>query len=117
MFNLVVEHRESSFSRSLRRRRFMVAGIVAAVEAVLVLVGIVPWWLAVVAAVVALALYVGWGRQHSAPAVRSVTWVAAASQLVVVLVPVAIVLAGLLALVGVVVLAAAALTVLLLDRR
>lgn len=38
MSNLVVEHGESSFSRRLRRRRFAVAGVVAGLEAVLVLV-------------------------------------------------------------------------------
>ena len=117
MSNSVVEHRESPLSRSLRRRRFVVAGVIAGLEAVLVLVGIVPWWLAVVAAVVAVTAYAGWAREHPAPFVRSVGWVAAASQLVVVLVPVGIVLLGLLALVGVVALAAVALTVLLLDRR
>jgi hypothetical protein len=112
-----VEHGEGSFSRSLRRRRVIVAGVIAGVEAILVLTDIVPWWAAVLAAVAAVALYVGWAREHSAPAIRSVAWVAAASQLVVVLVPVAIVLIGLLAIVGIVVLAAVALTVLLLDRR
>ncbi|MSO95216.1 MAG: hypothetical protein EXQ81_05405 [Thermoleophilia bacterium] len=117
MSNLVVEHREGSFSRGLRRRRFIVAGGVATVEAVLVLADLVPWWAVVVAAVAAMAFYVGVGRAHSVPIIRSVSWVAAASQLVVVLVPVAVVLLGFLAFVGVVVLAVLALIVLLLDRR
>ncbi len=117
MSNAVVEHGEGSFSRSLRRRRFIVAAVVAGVEAVLVLADVIPWWVAILAAIAAVATYVGWARDHSAPIVRSIAWVAAASQLVVVLVPVAIVLAGLLAIVGVVVLAAIALAVLLLDRR
>ncbi len=81
------------------------------------LVDLIPWWVAILAAIAAVALYVGWAREHANPIVRSVAWVVAASQLVVVLVPVAIVLAGLLAIVGVVVLAVIALTVLLLDRR
>ena len=117
MSNLVVEHGEGSFSRSLRQRRFIVAGVIAGVEAVLVLADVVPWWAAVLAALAAVGIYVAWARDHSAPAVRSISWVAAASQLIVVLVPVAIVLVGLLAIVGIVVLAAIALTVLLLDRR
>jgi hypothetical protein len=115
--NVVVEHGEGSFSRGLRRRRFLVAGVIAALEATLVLAGVLPWWVAVLAAFVAAALYVGWARQHRAPLVRSVAWVAAASQLVVVLVPVTIVLVGLLALAALVLLAVIALTVLLLDRR
>ena len=115
--NFVVEHGEGSFARRLRRRRFLVAAVIASVEAILVLSGVVPWWAAVVVAFAAVALYVGWARQHRAPLVRSVAWVAAASQLVVVLAPVAIVLVGLLALLGLVLLAGIALTVLLLDRR
>lgn len=117
MSNVVVEHGEGSFSRTLRRRRFLVAGAIALVEAILVLADIIPWWVAVLAAVIAFAIYLGWAREHSAPVTRSVAWVVTASQLVVVLVPVAIVLIGLLAIIGIVVLAAIALTMLLLDRR
>lgn len=117
MSNVVVEHGESSFSRSLRRRRFIVVGVIAGIEAILVLADVIPWWAAILAAVAAVAIYVGWARDHPAPIVRSVAWVGAASQLVVVLVPVAIVLVGVLAIVGVVVLAALALAVLLLDRQ
>lgn len=117
MTDLVVEHRESTFSRRLRRHRIELAAVVAAVEAVLVLSGVVPWWLVLVAAVAATALYLAVGRDHAASGVRSATWVAAASQLIVVLVPVGIVLIGLLALVGIAVLAAAALAILLLERR
>ena len=117
MTDLVVEHHESPFSRRLRRRKAHIAIGIAAVESVLVLVGVIAWWLVIVAAVAGVALYVGFGRDHSEPTVRSITWVAAVSQLIVVLVPVAIVLVGLFAIVAVVALAAIALTVLLLDRR
>ena len=117
MSDLVVEHREHPFSRRLRRRKAQIAIGIAAAEAVLVLAGIVPWWAAVVAASASVAVYVWFGRRHESPGVRATTWLAAVSQLIVVLVPVGLVLVGLLALVGVVVLAAVALTVLLLDRR
>ena len=117
MTNLVVEHRESPFSRRLRHRRARIAIAAAAVEAVLVLAGVLPWWLAVVAAVGSVGLYVGYGREHAVPGVRSATWVAAVTQLIVVLVPVAIVLVGVLAIVGVLVLAAGALIVLLREGR
>ena len=117
MAGLVVEHRERPFSRRLRRRRAEIAIGIAAIEAILVLASVVPWWLAVVAAVGSVGLYLGYGREHAAPGVRSVTWIVAVSQLIVVLVPVGFVLVGLLALVGLVVVAAVALAVLLLDRR
>ena len=117
MSDLVLEHGESQFSRRLRRRRAPIAVGIAAAESVLVLVGIMPWWAAVVAAVVSVAAYVWVGGQRTSPGVRAAAWLAAVSQLIVGLVPVGIVLAGLLALVAVVALAAVALTVLLLDRR
>jgi hypothetical protein len=114
---VVVEHRESQFTRRLRRRRIQVAVVIAAVEGVLLLTGVLPWWVAIVAATAAVALYAWVGRDHAASGVRAVTWVAAVSQLIVVLVPLGIVLVGVLAVVIVALLAAVALTVLLLDRR
>ena len=117
MSNLVIDHRSTRFSRGLRRRRTQVALVVAVVEAVLVLTGVLPWWFVIALAAGCVALYVWIGRDHPSPTVRSVSWVAAVSQLIVVLVPVGVVVVGVLALVLVVVLAAVALAVLLLDRR
>ena len=57
MSGLVVEHRERQFSRWLRRRRVQLAVGLAAVEAVLVVAGVLPWWLVVVAAAGSVALY------------------------------------------------------------
>ena len=117
MSNLVIDHRSTRFSRVLRRRRTQVALVVAVVEAVLVLTGVLPWWFVIALAAGCVALYVWIGRDHRSPTVRSVSWVAAVSQLIVVLVPVGVVVIGVLALVLVVVLAAVALAVLLLERR
>jgi len=117
MSGVVVEHRETHFSRRLRRRRIQIALGIAAVEALLVVVGILPWWLVVVAAPGSVALYLWVGRDHSSPGVRAGTCLAAVSQLIVVLVPVGLVVVGVLAIVIVAVLAAIALAVLLLDRR
>ena len=117
MSGLVVEHRESQFSRRLRRRRVQIAVGIAAVEAVLVVAGILPWWLVVTAATASVALYLSFGRDHTRPGVRAATWLAAVSQLIVVLVPVGLVVVGILAIVVVAILAAVALAVLLLDRR
>ena len=117
MSGYVVEHRESRFARRLRRRRLQVALAIAAVEGILVLVGVIPWWFVIALAVAAVAGYVWLGRDHHNPTLRAASWVAAVSQLVVVLVPVAVVLIGLLAIVVVVLLAIGALAMLLLDRR
>ena len=117
MSGLVVEHRESQLSRRLRRRRVQIAVGIAAVEAVLVVAGILPWWIVVAAAAGSVALYVWVGRGHHSPGVRAGTWLAAVSQLIVVLVPVGIVFVGVLAIVLIALLAVVALAVLLLDRR
>ncbi|MBA2295058.1 MAG: hypothetical protein H0W16_07980 [Actinobacteria bacterium] len=115
--HLVIEHRESGVARRLRQQRYRVAFGIAAVEGILVLAGAIPWWLVVLFALGAVAAYAGWGREHESVDVRAVTWTAAVSQLVVVLVPV---LAGALVVVAAVVVvavAALALVALVLDRR
>ena len=117
MSGVIVEHRESPLSRRLRRRRLQIALGIAAVEAILVVIGVLPWWLVVAAAAGSVALYVWVGREHSSPGIRAGTWLAAVSQLMVVLVPLALLFVGVLAIVLVAVLAAVALAALLLDRR
>jgi hypothetical protein len=114
---LLIEHGESRLARRIRHNRYKVALAIAAIEGILVLAGAIPWWLVVVLALGALAAYVAWGREHESADVRVVTWTAAVSQLVVVLVPI---LAGalvVLAAVVVVACAALALVALLLDRQ
>ena len=85
---LLIEHGESRVARRIRHNRYKVALAIAAIEGLLVLAGAIPWWLVVVLALGALGAYAGWGREHESPDVRVVTWTAAVSQLVVVLVPV-----------------------------
>lgn len=114
---ILIEQGETRRGRRLRQNRYKVALAIAALEGILVLAGAIPWWIVVLLALVALAGYAAWGRDHSSPDVRVVTWTAAVSQLVVVLVPVLAGLVVVLAAVVVVLLAAAALTALLLDRR
>jgi hypothetical protein len=113
----LLEHREGRFARRVRRNRYRLALAIAAAEGILVIAGVIPWWLVVLLALAAVAAYAGWGREHESADVRVFTWTAAVSQLLVVLVPV---LAGalvVLAAVAVVLLAAVALAAILLDRR
>jgi len=114
---ILIEHGETRLARRLRSNRYKVALAIAALEGILVLVGAIPWWVVVLLALVSLAGYVAWGREHESADVRVVTWTAAVSQLVVVLVPVVAGLVVVLAAVVVVLLAAVALAALLLDRR
>jgi hypothetical protein len=113
----ILEHRERRLTRRVRHNRYRIALAIAAAEGILVIAGVMPWWLVVVFAVVAVGAYVGWGREHQSSDVRVLTWTAAVSQLVVVLVPVLAAGLVLLAAVAVAVLAAVALAALLLDRR
>ncbi len=114
---ILIEQGETRTARRLRHNRYKVALAIAAIEGVLVLVGVIPWWVVVLLALVSLGGYVAWGREHQSADVRVVTWTAAVSQLVVVLVPVLAGLVVVLAVVVVVLLAALALAALLLDRR
>lgn len=115
--HVLIEHGETPRARRLRHNRVRIALAIAALEGILVLAGAIPWWVVVLLAVVALAGYLAWGREHASPDVRVITWTAAVSQLVVVLVPVLAGLVVVLAAVVVVLLAALALAALLLDRR
>ena len=115
--NLLIEHGETRLARRIRQNRVKIAIAIAGVEGILVLAGAVPWWLVVVLALGSLGAYAAWGREHESPDVRVVTWTAAVSQLIVVLVPVLAGAVVVLAAVAVVACAAIALAALLLDRR
>jgi hypothetical protein len=115
--DMLLEHRETRLARRLRQNRVKVALAVAAIEGILVLTGAIPWWLVVLLALGSLGAYAAWGRDHANADVRVVTWTAAVSQLVVVLVPVIAGAVVVLAAVAVVACAVLALAALLLDRR
>jgi hypothetical protein len=113
----VLEHGETSVSRMLRRHRLRIALVVAVVEGILVIADVIPWWLVLSLALVGLVAYTAVGRNSTRTDVRSITWIAAVSQLIVVLVPIATVVVGILAIVVVALLAVVALVALLADRR
>ena len=113
----MIEHGEGRFARRLRTTRYKVALAIAALEGILVLAGAIPWWLVVALAVVAVGGYLAWGREHSSADVRVVTWTAAISQLLVVLVPVLAAALFVIAALVIVLLAALVLVALLRDRR
>jgi hypothetical protein len=112
----VLEHREGASARWLRERRLRLALLIAFVESLVVLLSAHSWRYVVIAVVLALAAYWFLGR-HRPGLVYEVTWIAAVSQLLAVLVPVLWVLVKTVAIIVLVVLALFLLAALLLDRR
>ena len=112
-----LELRESRSGLWLRARRLRLALLVGLVESVLVLVGDSGWYWVLAAAAVAVAFYLFVGRSLRFHATRELSWIAAASQLIAVLVPLLWVLVKAVAIVALVVMAVVLLVMLLADRR
>jgi len=112
----VIEHGESSSARWLRERRLRLALLIAFVESLLVLFSAHGWRYVIIAVILAVAAYWFVGRRRSG-VVYEITWVAAVSQLLAVLVPVLWVLVKTLALIVLIGLAVFLLAALLLDRK
>ncbi len=114
--DLVLEHEESAWARRLRRNRLRVALAIAAVEGILVLAGTIPWWLVVLLALASVVLYVSVRSERRSELVQ-LAWIAAFSQLALVIVPVAAAVLTAVAVAVVVLFAIVALVALARDRR
>jgi hypothetical protein len=112
----VIEHRQSASALWLRERRMRLALLIAFVESLLVLFSAHGWRYVIIAVILALAAYWFLGRRRPG-VVYEVTWIAAVSQLLAVLVPVLWVLVKTLALIVLIALAVFLLAALLLDRK
>ena len=113
----LVEHRSTPLSRWLRARRLRIAAWIAVAEGVLVLIHAVPRIPAMILAAAIVLFYFAFGRHVRVDSLRQVSWIAAASQALMILVPVLAAVIGGLAIVALVALAIVALFVLLQDRR
>lgn len=113
----VLEHRSTAGGRWLRPRRLRIALGIALVEGLLVVLDVVDWWVAIVFAFAAIGFYLVAGRHLRSYTARQASWVAAAAQALVVLVPVLVVVISWLAIVALAILAVIALVVLFADRR
>jgi hypothetical protein len=111
-----IEHGSSRSSRWLRLRRLRITFWIAAVEGLLYLVHVLHWWEAVALAAIAVALWWLGGRTSRSDIVRQATWIFAASQLLVLCVPIALSIVRALAI-GMVALLAIAALILLFARR
>jgi hypothetical protein len=113
----VLEHGSSRGGRWLRANRLRIALGIALIEGLLVVLHAISWWVALLIAAAAFGFYVVAGRESRLDVVRQASWIAAASQALVVLVPVLVIVVSWLAIFALVVLAGVALVLLLSDRR
>jgi len=113
----LVEHGSTPTGRWLRARRLRIAAWIAVVEGLLVLIHAVPRIPAIILATAIVIFYFGFGRQLRVDSLRQVSWIAAMSQALVILVPVLAVLIWGVAVLALAVLAVVALFVLLQDRH
>jgi hypothetical protein len=112
----VLEHGTSRSGRWLRENRVRIAIWIAVAEGLLVLVGAIPKYAAIVIALLVLVGYFSFARRLTWHTGRQAIWIAAASQAIVALVPVLAIIVGTLALVAVGVIAVVALVLLFSDR-
>jgi hypothetical protein len=113
----VAEPGESRAGRWLRERRLRIALLVGLVESLLVVLNGLGWFWVVAFAAVAVGFHLFAGRRMRFHTVREVSWTAAVSQLIAVLVPVLWELVKFVAVVVLVVMALILLGMFLLDRR
>jgi heme O synthase-like polyprenyltransferase len=111
-----IEHGSSRSSRWLRDRKLRITFWVAAIQGLLYLVHVLHWWEAVVLALIAIGFWWFAGRDNRSDTVRQASWIFAASQLIVLCVPLALAVVKAIA-VGVVALLAIGALVLLFTRR
>ena len=112
----VVDQRSTRPGRWLRARRIRIAFWIAAIEGLLVVVHAISWWLAVA---VAALVVIGWfslAHRVRSDAARQAWWIAAASQALVALVPILVIIVGTVAVIAVGLLAAVALLLLFSSR-
>ena len=113
----VLEHREGRSSRWLRGNRLRVAFLIALVETILVLTNVISWWWAVLLAVVIFALHYFVGRKARAEWIRQLSWTAAVSQTLPVVVPFVALVVSVFLVIGLVAAAVVILAYIILGRR
>src|SRR5437763_16891120 len=102
-----IEHGSTGPSRWLRERRLRITLWTAAAEGVLYLFHVLHWWEALVLAVIGVGFWWYAGRTSRSALVRQLSWIGAASQLLVLCVPIAIAIVGIVAIAVLAVLAIA----------
>ncbi len=113
----VLEHRERRASRWIREHRLRVAFFVALVETLLIVTSVLQWNWAVLIAGAVFALHFLVGRRAPYEAVRQISWAAAVSQTLPVLLPFVVLVLGTLAVLAVAAAAVVVLALVVFGRR
>jgi hypothetical protein len=113
----LVEHGTSRTGRWLRERRVRIALWVAVVEGILIVFHAISVPIAIVVAVAVVILYFSAGDRLTSDTAHQVAWVAAVSQVLVMLVPIFLIILWSIALIIVVILALVAFALLFSRRR
>jgi hypothetical protein len=111
-----IEHGTSKGGRWLRARRLRIAAWIAVGEGLLVVLHVIPYWPAILLAILVVAAYAFIGRNVKNDTIRQASWVAAASQALMILVPIVVAFVGFLAIIVLALVAVVALVVLFTDR-
>jgi hypothetical protein len=113
----VLEHRTSRTGRWLREHRLRIGLGVAIFEGAAIAFDALSAWLAVAIAIAVIAFYFAAGRKFVSDTLRQLSWTAALSQVLVMLVPLVLIVFTTVVLLAVGILAAVALLALVADRR
>jgi hypothetical protein len=111
-----IEHGSSRTGRWLRERRLRFTLWTATVEGLLYLFHVLHWWEAVLLAAIAVLFWWYAGRQTRSDALRHASWIFAVSQLLVLVVPLALGLVKAIAIGVIALLAIVALVFLFTER-
>jgi len=112
-----IEHGSSRTGRWLRQHRYRFTLWLAAAEGLLYIVKVLHFWPLVVLALIGVLLFWFAGRASRSDTVRQVTWIFAAAQLLVLLVPLAWAIVRTVAIIVVALIAIFALVFLFTERR
>ncbi len=101
----------------LSERRLRLSLSIAVVEGLLVIINVIPRWAVFIVAIAAVGYWAMYGRNSESTMVRQGSWIFAASQVFVILVPLLLFFFKTVAYVALVVLAIAALIFLFTERE
>ncbi len=113
----VLEHRESRPSRWLRGNRLRVAFLIALVETALIVLNVVSWYWALALAAIVFLFHFFVGRRARYEWLRQLSWTAAVSQTLPVLIPFVALVVGAFLVLAIVAAAVIVLAYVILGRR